>query len=69
MAKIDVKGEKQSELYQLLTNVPGVDGHSGDIRWNFEKFKIDSQGKYQDIRHKPAYLMFCELNNHLYHIQ
>ena len=45
MAKIDVKGEKQCELYQLLTNVPGVDGHSGDIRWNFEKFKIDSQGE------------------------
>ena len=45
MAKIDVKGEKQCELYQLLTSVSGVDGHSGDIRWNFEKFKIDSQGK------------------------
>lgn len=45
MAKINVKGEKQCELYQLLTKVSGVDGHIGEIRWNFEKFKIDSQGK------------------------
>ena len=44
MAKIDVKGENQCDLYRLLTSVSGVDGHSGDIRWNFEKFEIDSQG-------------------------
>ena len=51
MAKIDVNGENQCELYQLLTKVSGADGHSGDIRWNFEKFKIDSQG--QISRYSP----------------
>lgn len=44
MAKIDVKGENQCDLYQYLTKTSSVDGHNGEIRWNFEKFKVDLQG-------------------------
>ena len=45
MSKIDVKGENQSALYEALTKIAGVDGHQGPVRWNFEKFLIDYEGK------------------------
>ena len=44
MAKIDVKGDNQAELFRHLSSVPGVDGHTGPIRWNFEKFLINLDG-------------------------
>ena len=44
MAKVEVNGANQAELFQVLTEVTGVDGHVGPIRWNFEKFVIDSDG-------------------------
>lgn len=42
MGKIDVKGEKQSPLYEYLTTHPD---HGGDVRWNFEKFLVDKKGQ------------------------
>lgn len=44
MAKVEVNGANQAELFHVLTEVTGVDGHEGPIRWNFEKFVIDSDG-------------------------
>ena len=44
MAKVEVNGANQAELFRVLTEVTGVDGHVGPIRWNFEKFVIDSDG-------------------------
>lgn len=43
--KIDVKGENQHAVYQWLTNKSqnGVDDYS--IKWNFNKFMIDEDGK------------------------
>jgi glutathione peroxidase len=43
--KIEVNGEGRHELYKALTEVPDAEGHSGDIRWNFEKFVIAPGGK------------------------
>jgi glutathione peroxidase-family protein/drug/metabolite transporter (DMT)-like permease len=44
--KIEVNGEGRHELYQQLVEVPDAgDGHTGDIRWNFEKFLIAPGGK------------------------
>jgi glutathione peroxidase len=31
-------------LYQALTQVADDEGHSGDIRWNFEKFLVSRDG-------------------------
>jgi glutathione peroxidase len=42
--KVEVNGEGRHPLYELLTAVPDADGDAGDIRWNFEKFLIDSDG-------------------------
>jgi glutathione peroxidase len=43
-AKVSVKGEDITPLYQYLTKDanPSV---AGDIRWNFTKFLVDRQGR------------------------
>ena len=42
--KVDVNGEGRHELYQLLVETPDAEGHTGDIRWNFEKFLLARDG-------------------------
>ena len=44
MAKLEVKGENQHPLFTELSQSVGSDGHTGDIRWNFEKFVISNDG-------------------------
>lgn len=43
--KVDVNGEGRHPLFAELTQVPDtVDGHTGDVRWNFEKYVIRPDG-------------------------
>ena len=44
MEKIDVNGGDRHSIYDTLTSVADAEGHSGDIRWNFEKFLIAPDG-------------------------
>ncbi|MEP7203810.1 MAG: glutathione peroxidase [Ilumatobacteraceae bacterium] len=44
MEKIDVNGDDRHPIYSELTQTADADGHSGDIRWNFEKFLIAPDG-------------------------
>jgi glutathione peroxidase len=44
MEKIDVNGGGRHPIYAALTEVADSEGHSGDIRWNFEKFVIAADG-------------------------
>jgi glutathione peroxidase len=39
-----VNGENRHPIYSELTAVADADGHSGDIRWNFEKFLVAKDG-------------------------
>jgi glutathione peroxidase len=44
--KIDVNGDEQHPLYAELTKVADTEnGHTGDIRWNFEKFVLSPDGE------------------------
>jgi glutathione peroxidase len=43
--KIEVNGANRHPLYQELTQTTDTEGHSGDIRWNFEKFLIGRDGQ------------------------
>jgi len=44
--KVEVNGDARHDLYQQLVEVPDSDdGHTGDIRWNFEKFLVAPGGK------------------------
>ena len=54
MAKVEVNGANQANLFQALTAVSGTDGHEGEIRWNFEKFVIDLDGNV--TRYSPQTL-------------
>ncbi|MFS8204351.1 glutathione peroxidase (plasmid) [Streptomyces sp. CWNU-52B] len=42
--KVDVNGDARHTLYERLTGFADGEGHSGDIRWNFEKFLIGPDG-------------------------
>jgi glutathione peroxidase len=42
--KVEVNGEGRHPLYDELTKTADSEGHSGDIRWNFEKFLLDGDG-------------------------
>ncbi|MEV0322926.1 glutathione peroxidase [Streptomyces sp. NPDC050658] len=42
--KVDVNGDARHPLYENLVGAADAEGHSGDIRWNFEKFVIDANG-------------------------
>jgi glutathione peroxidase len=44
MEKIDVNGADRHEIYKVLTPLADGSGHTGDIRWNFEKFVVSSDG-------------------------
>ena len=42
--KIEVNGDGRHALYQQLTPTADGEGHTGDIRWNFEKFVVGRDG-------------------------
>jgi glutathione peroxidase len=43
--KVEVNGETRHALYEQLVVTADSEGHSGDIRWNFEKFLIGRDGE------------------------
>jgi glutathione peroxidase len=43
--KIDVNGDERHPIYEELTAVADADGHTGDVRWNFEKFLVSPGGE------------------------
>ncbi len=43
--KIEVNGDARHPLYEQLTPVADGEGHTGDIRWNFEKFLLSPAGE------------------------
>jgi glutathione peroxidase len=45
MEKIEVNGPGRHPIYDELTRVADGSGHTGDIRWNFEKFVVSADGK------------------------
>ena len=44
-AKISVKGGDQHPLYKYLTSSESNPKFAGDIKWNFNKFLVDKNGK------------------------
>ncbi|MBM3692697.1 MAG: glutathione peroxidase [Actinobacteria bacterium] len=42
--KIEVNGDGRHPLYSVLTEAGDAEGHTGDIRWNFEKFLVGRDG-------------------------
>ncbi|MDM4720017.1 glutathione peroxidase [Micromonospora sp. WMMA1363] len=42
--KVDVNGPDRHPLYAELVSTPDAEGHTGDVRWNFEKFLVAPDG-------------------------
>ncbi len=42
--KVEVNGDGRHELYEQLVGTADAEGHTGDIRWNFEKFLLGRDG-------------------------
>src|SRR3954447_20436033 len=42
--KVDVNGPSRHPVYDELVGVPDETGRTGDIAWNFEKFRVDGRG-------------------------
>ena len=45
MEKVEVNGEGRHPIYEVLTQAADAEGHTGDIRWNFEKFLVSADGE------------------------
>ena len=43
--KIEVNGEGRHPIYSELVKTADASGHTGDIRWNFEKFVVSADGE------------------------
>ncbi|MCM0676998.1 glutathione peroxidase [Micromonospora phytophila] len=43
-AKVDVNGPDRHPLYAALVQTADAEGHTGDVRWNFEKFLVTPDG-------------------------
>jgi len=52
MAKVSVKGDDQTPLYQFLTDKSANPQTGGEIQWNFTKFLIGPTGR-PDARFEP----------------
>jgi glutathione peroxidase len=44
-SKISVKGSDQHPLYKFLTSKESNPDHSGEVKWNFQKYLVDRNGK------------------------
>jgi glutathione peroxidase len=53
MAKVSVKGDDKTPLYQFLTDKTSNPQTGGEIQWNFTKFLIGPDGRVID-RFEPA---------------
>ncbi|PID91481.1 MAG: glutathione peroxidase [Bacteroidetes bacterium] len=56
MAKISVKGKDMHELYHWLTEKDLNGVKDSEVKWNFQKYMIDEQGRLVDVlspRTKP----------------
>lgn len=42
--KVEVNGDGRHPLYGVLVDTADDGGHTGDVRWNFEKFVLDPTG-------------------------
>ena len=43
--KIRVNGKRRHLIYSTLVRARSIDGYTGDVRWNFEKFLIQADGQ------------------------
>jgi glutathione peroxidase len=63
--KIEVKGSKQHPLYQWLTKKEQNGRKSSSVKWNFQKYLIDKEGKLVDYYFSVTKPMSSKITKHL----
>ena len=63
--KIEVKGSKQHPLYQWLTNKDWNKKKSSTVRWNFQKYLVNKEGKLIDYYYSITKPMSSKITKHL----
>lgn len=63
--KIDVKGENQHPLYDWLTSKKMNGKKSSSVKWNFQKYLIDKEGKLIDYYFSITKPLSSKITKHL----
>lgn len=63
--KIDVKGNNQHPLYKWLTNKELNGNKSSTVKWNFQKYLIDEDGKFIDVFYSITKPMSSKITKYL----
>ena len=63
--KIEVKGSKQHPLYQWLTKKEQNGRKNSSVKWNFQKYLVDNEGKLVDYYLSITKPMSSKITKHL----
>lgn len=63
--KIDVKGENQHDLYKWLTLENKNGSSSSSVKWNFQKYLLDENGKLLDFWYSTTKPSSEKISKHL----
>lgn len=63
--KVDVKGDKQHPLYAWLTQKELNGTKSSTVKWNFQKYLVDEQGRLVDYYYSITKPMSDKITKHL----
>ena len=63
--KIDVKGSNQHPLYAWLTNKQNNGKKSSTVRWNFQKYLVDTEGKLIDFYYSITKPTSSKITKHI----
>ncbi len=63
--KIDVKGNKQHSLYKWLTSKDQNGKKSSSVKWNFQKYLVDDNGRLIDYYFSITKPMSTKITKHL----
>ncbi|MBT8270977.1 MAG: glutathione peroxidase [Flavobacteriaceae bacterium] len=63
--KVDVKGRNQHPLYRWLTTAALNGRKSSNVKWNFQKYLVDGEGKLVDYYYSMTSPMSKKITKHL----
>ena len=63
--KVDVKGDNQHPLYKWLTEKELNGSKSSSVKWNFQKYLVDEEGKFIDYWYSITKPMSGKITNYL----
>lgn len=63
--KINVKGKKQHPLYKWLTNKELNGNKDSNVKWNFQKYLVNKEGKLIDYYYSITKPMSSKITKHL----